>query len=156
PLIIFDNSDGAARFRMRAPRAVGRQFRFSTRALREHERLPAWRDVLTRTVAKLDLEPLARDAFHSEATVCPLPTLGVLSASSSAMHLHYTPEPIADDDLAFVAAPSCTCSVAQLGRRLELNPGDGVLLTNSAAWSMRLAADATFTALRLPNASLAP
>jgi hypothetical protein len=113
-LIIFSNSnsDGAARFRMKAPWAVGRQFRFSTHALPERERLPAWGDVLTRTLAKLDLEPVERAAFHAEATVCQLPALGVVSASSSVMHLRHTPDPIADDDLAFVAAPSCAWSVA--------------------------------------------
>jgi len=141
---------------MRSPRAVGRQFRFSTRALPEHERLPAWGDVLARTVAKLDLEPVERSAFHSEATVCHLPALGVVAASSSPMQLSHTPDAGADDDLAFMAAPSCAWSIAQLGRRLELAAGDGVLLTNDAPWSMRLAADATFTALRLPRLALAP
>jgi AraC-like DNA-binding protein len=141
---------------MRSPRAVGRQFRFSTRALPERERLPAWGDVLARTVATLDLEPVERAAFHSEATVCHLPTLGVVSASSSAMQLSHTPDASADDDLAFMAAPSCAWSIVQLGRRLELAAGDGVLLTNDAPWSMRLATDATFTALRLPKLALAP
>jgi AraC-like DNA-binding protein len=141
---------------MKAPRAVGRQFRFSTRALPERERLPAWGDVLARTVARLDLEPVERATFHAEATVCQLPTLGVVSAFSSAVHLRHAPEPIADDDLAFVAAPSCAWSIDQLGRRLKLAAGDGVLLTNDAPWSLRLAADATFTALRLPKLALSP
>src|SRR5262245_38337139 len=125
-----------ARFRMKSPRTIAAQFQFSTDRLLARERLPAWRDVLNRTIARLDVEPLDRGAFHCEATVCQLPTLGVLSATSSAVQVSHTPHSIAGDDLLFVAAPSSTWSVAQLGRTLELHPGDGVLLVNDAAWSL--------------------
>jgi AraC-like DNA-binding protein len=140
---------------MRSPTVVGTHFRFSTGALAECERLPAWRDVLVRTLGKVDIDPLDRDPFHAEATACRLPALDVVSARSSAMHLSHTPDPSGADALVLVAAPSCAWSVSHLGRTLALHPGDAVLLSNAAAWSITLAADASYIALRLPKAALA-
>jgi hypothetical protein len=97
------------------------QFRFSTDDVAEHERLAAWRDVFSRTVVDLEIQALRRRPFYSEATVCQLPGLGVLSAAGSAMRLDRARELI-DDDLLFMAAPTCRWSVTQLGRSLE-SPG---------------------------------
>src|SRR6266705_4244707 len=59
-------------------------FRFSTDAFPERERISAWREIFGRTVVNLDVEPLKADGFRAEATVCQLPGLGVLRASSAA------------------------------------------------------------------------
>src|SRR5437763_6431047 len=99
---------------MEFPPKRAAKFRFSTDAFPERERLTAWREVFGRTVVNLDIEPLEPDGFHSEATVCQVPGLGVLSATSSAMHLRHTPELIKDGDLSFMAAPSCAFSASQL------------------------------------------
>jgi hypothetical protein len=62
-------------------------FRFSTDAFPERERMAAWREIFGRTVVNLDIEPLNPEAFRAEAAVCQLPGLGVLRASSAAVHL---------------------------------------------------------------------
>jgi hypothetical protein len=107
-----------ARFPMKSPRLAVAQFRFSSDDLAEDERLAAWREIFSRTVVGLEIEPLGRRPFHSEATVCQLPALGVLSAACSAMRLDHTRQLIGDDDLSFMAAPTCRWSVSQLGRNL--------------------------------------
>jgi AraC-like DNA-binding protein len=132
------------------------QFRLTSEQFGARERLGAWQDVFSRVVAGLEIQLLGREPFHSEATVCQLPDLSVLSGSSSAMQLDHTRELIGDDDLAFMAAPTCRWTVSQLGRKLELAPGDGVLLTNAEAWSMTLTGQAHFTAIRVPATALAP
>jgi len=81
-------------------------FRFSTDAFPERERISAWREIFGRTVVNLDVEPLKADGFRAEATVCQLPGLGVLRASSAAVQLTHSRELIVDDDLSFMAAPS--------------------------------------------------
>lgn len=141
---------------MEPPKTIAAQFQFSTDAFPERERLTAWREVFGRTVCNLDIEPLDRERFHSEATICQLPGLGVLFASSSAVHLRHTRELIKDDDLSFMAAPTCAFTASQLGRSPECGPGDGVLMDNAEVGSMRLAAASRFITFRVPRAAIEP
>lgn len=131
-------------------------FRFSTDAFPERERMAAWREVFGRTVVNLDIAPLNPDGFHAEATVCRLPGLGVLRATSAAVHLSHSRELIVDDDLSFMAAPTCPYEATQHGRNAALAPGDGVLMNNAEVGSMRLAAGSRFTTFRVPAAAIAP
>jgi AraC-like DNA-binding protein len=141
---------------MERPPKRAAQFRFSTDAFPERERLTAWREVFGRTVCNLDIEPLDPDRFHSEATVCQLPGLGVLFATSGAMHLRHTQELIKDGDLSFMAAPSCAFTAAQLDRNPVCEPGDGVLMTNAEVGSMTLASASRFITFRVPTAAIEP
>jgi AraC-like DNA-binding protein len=131
-------------------------FRFSTDAFPERERVAAWREIFGRTVVNLDIEPLNPEGFHAEATVCRLPGLGVLRASSAAVHLSHPRELIVDDDLSFMAAPTCAYTASQLGRNAVLGPGDGVLMSNADVGSMTLASECRFTTFRVPRAAIAP
>ena len=106
-------------------------FQFSTKAFAERERLTAWREVFGRTVCSLDIGPLEPSTFSSDATIYQLPGLGALFAASGAMDLSHTRELIADDDLSFMAAPTCGYTASQLGRTVELEPGAGVLMTKA-------------------------
>jgi AraC-like DNA-binding protein len=131
-------------------------FRFSTDAFPERDRVGAWREVFGRTVVKLDIEPLDRNGFHAEATVCQVPGLGVLRASSPAVRSSLPRELIVDDDLSFMAAPTCAYTAAQLGRNSALGPGDGVLMSNADVGSLTLASECRFTTFRVPRAAIAP
>jgi AraC-like DNA-binding protein len=131
-------------------------FRFSTDAFPERERISAWREIFGRTVVNLDVEPLKADGFRAEATVCQLPGLGVLRASSAAVHLTHSRELIVDDDLSFMAAPTCPYAASQHGRDPVLDPGDGVLMNNAEVGSMRLASLSRFTTFRVPVTAIAP
>jgi AraC-like DNA-binding protein len=130
-------------------------FRFSTDAFPERERIAAWREIFGRTVVNLDIEPLNPDGFRAEAAVCQLPGLGVLRASSAAVHLHHTRNLIVNDDLSFMAAPTCPYTASQHGRDPVLGPGDGVLMNNAEVGSMRLASVSRFTTFRVPIAAIA-
>ncbi len=131
-------------------------FQFSTDIFAGRERLSAWREVFGRTVCSLDIEPLEPASFASDATVCQLPGLGVLFASSGAMVLSHTRQLIVDGDLSFMAAPSCRYLASQLGRTVELEAGAGVLMTNAEVGSMRLAAASRFVTFRVPRAAILP
>jgi AraC-like DNA-binding protein len=141
---------------MQSPQNTAAQFRFSTDAFSERERLTAWREVFGRTVVNLDIDPLDGNGFRSEATVCQLPGLGVLFALSGAVHLSHTRELIKDGDLSFMAAPTCAWSASQLGRDPVCGPGDGILMNNAEVGSMTLASASRFTTFRLPRVALAP
>ena len=58
--------------------------------------------------------------------------------------------------MSFLAAPTCRWTASQLGRELELAPGDGVLLTNADTWSVTLTAPSRFTIMRVPATAIAP
>ena len=131
-------------------------FQFSTNAFAEHERLTAWREVFGRTVCSLDIEPLEPANFCSEAAVYQLPGLGVLFATSGGMELTHSRELIDDDDMSFMAAPTCRYVASQLGRTVELKAGAGVLMTNAEVGSIRLAASSRFVTFRVPRAAMAP
>jgi AraC-like DNA-binding protein len=141
---------------MSEPPASAPVFQFSTQAFASRERLAAWREVFGRTVCRLDIEPLEPEEFFSEATVCQLPSLGVLFATGGAMNLRHTQELIVDDDISFMAAPTCSSIAAQLGRTAELEAGAGVLMKNSEVGSIRLASSSRFVTFRVPRAAIAP
>jgi AraC-like DNA-binding protein len=130
------------------------QFRFSSAALPACERLAAWRSIFGRTIVEVDLEPLSRDELKSDAIVCRLPGLGVLSGFGDAMHLGHARGLIRDDDLSFMTSQAHQWSAAQLGRKPALGPGDGVLMSNADVWSITLASAARFTAFCVPRAAL--
>jgi AraC-like DNA-binding protein len=131
-------------------------FRFSTTAFAKSERLAALREIFGRTVCHLDIDPRQSETFSFDATACELPGLGVLFAESGAMDLAHTRELIVDDDLSFMAAPTCRFAASQLGRTVELEPGAGVLMTNAEVGSMKLAAASRFVTFRVPRAPIAP
>ena len=147
---------GARMSALSVPPASTPTFRFSTDAFAKRERLSAWREVFGRTVCSLDIEPLKPATFSSEATVGQLPGLGVLFASSGAMALAHTRQLIVDDDLSFMAAPTCRYRASQLGRTVELEPGAGIMMTNAEVGSMRLSASSRFITFRVPRAAMAP
>ncbi len=131
-------------------------FRFSTDAFPERERLAAWREIFGRTVVNLDIAPRSPDGFHADATVCQLPGLGVLYAASAAVKLTHSRDLILDDDLSFMAAPTCPYEASQHGRNPMLGPGEGVLMNNAEVGSIRLASASRFTTFRVPAAAIAP
>lgn len=138
------------------PPKIPAQFHFSTDAFPERERLTAWREVFGRAVCNLDINPLARDGFRCEANVCQVPGLGVMFATSSAVQLCHSQELIKDDDLSFMAAPTCRWTATQLGRSSECGPGDGVLMDNSEVGSLTLSAASRFVTFRVPRAAIEP
>jgi AraC-like DNA-binding protein len=131
-------------------------FRFSTDAFPERERMAAWREIFGRTVVNLDIEPLKPEEFRAEATVCQLPGLGVLRASSAGAHLSHSHDLILDDDLSFMAGPTCSYEASQQGRNPLLGPGDGVLMNNAEVGWMRLASPSRFTTFRVPVTAIKP
>src|SRR5665213_1821166 len=131
-------------------------FNFSTDAFAERERLSAWREVVCRTIISLDIEPRDAGRFRSNATVCQMPGLGVVFVDTVAMTMSHTRELIRDDNLSFMAAPTCRWLASQAGRDPVCMPGEGMLLNNAEVGSISLASDARFTSFSMPRAALAP
>jgi AraC-like DNA-binding protein len=131
-------------------------FRFSTDTFPERERVAALRELVGRTIFKLDIAPLSGEGLRSEAMACQLPGLNVLHVRTSAVHTDRSRNLIADDDLAFLLASTCECSVSRRGRDPVLGPGDAALLGGPEPGTVTFAAEARFTTLRVPTAAIAP
>jgi AraC-like DNA-binding protein len=132
------------------------QYHFSAAAFPAGQRVAAWREIFGRTVVNLDIEPVEPASFFSEATVCQLPGLGILCGETAGMHLMHTRQLIKDDDLSFMASPTCRWTASQLGRGAALEPGDGVLMNNAEVGSITLESDARFSTFRVPLLALTP
>jgi len=132
------------------------RFYFSTAAFPAKQRVSAWREIFGRTVVNLDIQPNDPASFSSEAVVCQVPGLGVLHAKSGGMHLVHSRDLIKDDDLSFMAAPTCDWTASQLGRSPVLGPGAGVLMNNAEMGSMTLASESRFITFRVRSAAMKP
>ena len=64
------------------------------------------------------------------------------------MNLSHAHQLIVDDDISFMAAPTCRSTACQLGRTTELEAGAGVLMTNAEVGSIRLASSSRFVTFR--------
>jgi AraC-like DNA-binding protein len=131
-------------------------FHFSTDAFPKQNRLSSWREVVCRTIVNLDIATPRAEDFHSHATVCQLPGLGLVFVDTVAMHMNHSRELIRDDDLSFMAAPTCQWAGSQAGREPVCKPGEGMLMNNAEVGSITLGADARFSSFRVPLAAIEP
>ena len=72
--------------------------RFSTSNLAPKDRMPFWREVLGRSIARLELAPLSDKALHYEGLTCRLQGLTVLSSAGTPYSTSRTPALIRSDD----------------------------------------------------------
>jgi AraC-like DNA-binding protein len=136
---------------------VDRQvFQFSTDAFREHERIAAWREVFGRNVLNIDISPESRKGFHASATIFRSATLGVIRASTSAVRQGNSRSLITNDDVSFGWVLSCPWNASQLGRSVDLYPGDGLLMSNGDVGAMAFPEECRYVAFGLPKLALAP
>lgn len=134
-------------------------FRFSTDALVPGERLPLWREVLGRSIVKLEMEPLGDEPYRFNAVFRALPGLALASIESSAVRVTRTPALIAgdgSDDLVLSVPVKGTTRVSQFSRDTIVADGDAALMLNAEPGIVEVASGARFLSLRMPLAALAP
>jgi AraC-like DNA-binding protein len=133
-----------------------RAFEFSTDKYREHERVAAWREVFGRTLLKIDVSPLSRDGFHARARILQSPGIGVIRARMAAADMANSRALISNDDISFGCVPIGRWDAWQLDRRTQLQPGDGVLMSNSDLGGLSLPDGCRFVTFGVPRSALAP
>jgi AraC-like DNA-binding protein len=108
-------------------------FRFSTAALAPGDRLAQWREVFGRSIARVDMEMLARDDFFSEIGIRVLPGLTIAAAANSPYRVKRTPGLVADgsDDFVFALLRRGEVIATQGARTVEAGAGDAVLWSNA-------------------------
>jgi len=130
-------------------------FQFSTDAFREHERVPAWREVFGRTLLKIDIAPRSVESFRANATIIRSARFRVMRTSASAIDCANSPSLITNDDVSFIWI-QCRSRAHQIGRNEDLTPGDGVLMSHGDVGGVAFLDACRYVALAFPKAALAP
>jgi AraC-like DNA-binding protein len=133
---------------------------FSTADYRDREATAAWREIFGRTLLRIDITPLS-ETFRAEATASSWPGFGAIYASTSAAHYANSHALIANDNLSFgrisfMAGPTSRWGASQLGRKVELCAGDGVLMSNGDVGSITLPHDCRYATFSIPACALKP
>ena len=105
--------------------------RISTAAFAMRERIPVWREMFGRTIARLDFEPLSTGPFAAQATLRTLPGMGLVSMTSRDLRFRKPPDLIDNDDLVLAIVETGCWEGSQLGREVHLRAGEAVLCTNA-------------------------
>jgi AraC-like DNA-binding protein len=143
---------------MTAPSDVA-SFRFSHDDLLRPRGLVIWREVIGRTLARLDLSVLPDRLFHSEARVRSLTEeIRVGHHMSAGMRIARTPDLLTDanDDLVLYLCTSGSLIATQHGRETTLEKGDAVLLSHAEVGAVTVPSASRSLMVRLPHRMLAP
>jgi AraC-like DNA-binding protein len=132
-----------------------RSLRFSSEDLRPADRIPFFCDVLGRTLARMDVEPLG-EKFSCNARFCRLPDLSLASISGSAIRGTRMRE--TDDrrpELVLMMNLEGAAGFSQRGHEVAI-PAGGALLASGAELCRMERTTAHFLYIGVPRAVLAP
>ena len=109
------------------------EWRFSTDFLKASERTPYFREVIGRSVARVDLIPVKDRPLQWSMRAQALDGLVVSSTTTTGLVARRTREMLSDgsDDLLFGVKRSGFSIASQLGRECSINAGSGALLSNA-------------------------
>ena len=133
-------------------------FRFSTEELAPRERIPFFREVLGRSLVKVDIEPLSDEPFRSEATVRALPGLTIVSHVGTSNRTLLTRELIAaegTDDLVLITAGG-SAFASQRGRQAAIANGDAVLMSKAEPGLVVFPSTASSVSIKIPRTAVTP
>ena len=129
------------------------QFRFSTDALPERERLPYFREAFGRSFMRLDLGPYDGHPLRYVATVHEFAGLGVISGQTNGHIARRTQSLLTDghDDFVFATNLSGFSLPSQVGRGFRMETGAAVLLSGSDVGAKDYPVPSDFLTLRIPR-----
>ena len=130
--------------------------RFSTADYPPRERLAAWREVYGQTLQKMDIEPLAAEQPHAEATLLRVPGFAMMAGRRSAAIYGRSRRFIDHDDVSITWARSSTYQTHQLGRTLDMARGQAIVLTAGEAGQLRVPRLDDYVNLLVPRRCLSP
>jgi len=125
--------------------------RFSSADYVPRERLEACREIYGRTLSRRDIEPLADEPFHTEATMRRMPGLGIVTARRSAAVYRLTREFIDSDDVVVTVGLTSRYEAHQFGRTLSMSRGEASVLTASEPASLHVPTYGEYINVRAPR-----
>ncbi|MHC2331950.1 helix-turn-helix transcriptional regulator [Bradyrhizobium sp. USDA 4454] len=108
-------------------------YRFSTRALPERIRIPAWREHFGRCVVHADIEPLSRIPLQADACLQAVHGLRMLALKGTSMCFRRLQANLADgdDSVGVIFCSPGSSQMSQRGRDVELRTGDAIAILHS-------------------------
>jgi AraC-like DNA-binding protein len=137
--------------------ATENEIRFSTDFLPPTERLPYFREVLGRSLSRLDLIPIEGRPLKWSFHMHLLDGLALLSGRTEGHLARRSRSLLADgnDDLVFATNRSGVSFVSQLGRECRLEPGTAALLSSAETGAQDFPGPASPLNLRIQRRRLA-
>jgi AraC-like DNA-binding protein len=136
--------------------SYGKVVRFSTADYAPHERLEALHEIFGRNLQKVHVEPLAGEPFYSAVTLRRLPGLNLYTACRSAAIYRRSRELIEHDDVVFIAGFNSSYEVQHLGRTINMERGEAVVLTGAEPALFGGPAQNRVNLLRVPARLISP
>ena len=133
-----------------------RLLRFSTDALPPHARLDAWREILSRKLIGVAIEPLTRRPFRAKATLRAQHGLCMGAGLIGASIHHRSPGLVArdNDDLVLLVNLKGPFGLTQGDRELTLGEGDASLISCTQTGTFVRSAPGRLLCIRMPRDAL--
>ena len=128
--------------------------RFSTSDYAPRKRLDAWREICSRTIQNMAIEPVSTERLDVKATMRQMPGLALAAGRSSPLIFQRHREFIDHDDVVFVWGLTSRYQAGQLGRILDIDRGQAVVLTGAEPAFLRVPTHGNYMSLRVPARSV--
>ena len=130
--------------------------RLSSEDFPAKDRIEAMREIYSRAILKLDIEPLPDSPLHVDMTLHAMPGLAIAAGTCSPICARHTSELIDSDDLILSLALTGSSTVQHCGREAVLEKGEAILTTSAETGRHVYHSDSRFMTFRLPLNLLSP
>jgi AraC-like DNA-binding protein len=131
--------------------------RFSTDSFPAHERVAAWSEALSSHCGvRIDVDLRSAAEFRSSAKITRISSFGLVEGSTMPYRQGNSRGMVLNDDVTFCAVLTAPWGVSQLGRSLDLHPGDFSLLSNCDVSVITVPEQCRHMGITVPRASLKP
>ena len=132
--------------------------RLSTDDIEERSRLHVWREVYSRNLFNIDIEPIGDTPFRVDVAIRKLPGIHILLGTRSASRTGVT-RPLlqtAADNLILAVTLKGRSQVCQSNREVMVEPGSAVLLSTTEVGNHALEDNGMLLSVVIPKASIEP
>src|SRR5882757_1852156 len=130
--------------------------RFSTDSFPARERIAAWTEALgSHCGVRIDIDPRSAEGFRSSARMTRASTFTLIEGSASPARQGASRGLVVNDDVTF-SSVTTRWGMSQLGRSLDLHPGDWSLLSNSDVNVITLPEACRYLGFSVPRAAIRP
>ncbi|HEY2660326.1 MAG TPA: AraC family transcriptional regulator [Caulobacteraceae bacterium] len=135
-----------------------RLLKFVSDALPAPARFDLWRDVVTRKLLRLAIDPLSADPFYANASLRSQHGLSIGAGDVGATVSHRTRDIVSgdNDDLVLIVNQRGTFLITQGERELVLAPGDATVISCAQVASFLQPDNGRLMCVRLPSAAMTP
>ena len=129
--------------------------RFSTDSYPARERVAAWSETIGRHCGvRFDVDPRSAEDFRSSVNIARSSTFGLIEGSTSPARQGSSRGSVVNDDVTFSGVTTSSWGASQLGRSLDLHPGDWSLLSNSDVSVITVPEECRFKAFTVSRAAM--